>query len=101
VPDAGSEFSGLCLSGVALSATNTMLTTSAAAAMYMFNVSPGSGATRTGREVRCCFNSRKACSASSVQAKGLDFRRSLKKGRVLSANLEIKQLRAAKDPVSF
>jgi hypothetical protein len=81
--------------------TNTMLTASAAAAMYRYSVSPVSGVTRTSREVRCCFNSRKACSASSVQAKGPDFRRSLKKGRALSANLEIKRLRAAKDPVSF
>jgi hypothetical protein len=99
--DAGSEFSGLCPSGVALSTTNTMLTASVAAAMYKYNVSPGSGATRIDREVMCCFNSWKACSASLVQAKGPDFRRSLKKGRALSASLEMKRLRAAKDPISF
>jgi hypothetical protein len=42
-----------------------------------------------------------ACSASSVQVNGLDFRNSLKKGSALSASLEMKRLRAANDPVSF
>jgi hypothetical protein len=78
-----------------------MLIASAAAAMYKYNGSPGSGATRIDREARCCFNSWKACSTSSVQANGPDFRRSLKKGSALSANLEMKRLRAAIDPVSF
>jgi hypothetical protein len=35
------------------------------------------------------------------QANGSDFRRSLKNGSALSANLEMKRLRAASDPVSF
>jgi hypothetical protein len=69
--------------------------------MYKYSGSPGSGATRIGREARCCFNSWKACSTSSVQANGPDFCRSLKKGSALSANLEMKRLRAASDPVSF
>jgi hypothetical protein len=86
---------------VALSMTNTMLTASAAAAMYRHCGSPGFGATRIGREVRCCFNSQKARSASSVQVKGPDFHRSLKKGSALSTNLEMKRLRAARDPTSF
>jgi hypothetical protein len=34
-----------------------MLTASAAAAMYKYNGSPGSGATSIGRDTRCCFNS--------------------------------------------
>jgi hypothetical protein len=33
-----------------------MLTASVAAAMYKYNVSPGSGATSIGRDTRCCFN---------------------------------------------
>ena len=40
-----------------LSATSTMLTASADAARYRNNISPGSGATNTGSEVRCCFSS--------------------------------------------
>src|SRR6185503_961545 len=68
-----------------LSATSTMLTASAEAARYRNNVSPGSGATNTGSEVRCCFSSWKACSASSVQENGPDLLNSLKKGRALSA----------------
>jgi hypothetical protein len=81
--------------------TRTMLTASVAAAMYRYNGSPGSGATSIGRDTRCCFNSWKACSASSVQENGPDFRNSLKKGSALSASLEMKRLRAANDPVSF
>ena len=84
-----------------LSATSTMLTASADAARYRNNVSPGSGATNTGSEVRCCFSSWKAYSASSVKENGPDLLNSLKKGRALSARLEIKRLRAARDPVSF
>src|SRR6185369_6300847 len=53
-----------------LSATSTMLTASADAARYRNNVSPGSGATNTSSELRCYFNSCKACSASSVQENG-------------------------------
>jgi hypothetical protein len=68
-----------------------MLTASAAAAMYRYSGSPGSRATRIGREAKCCFSSLKACSTSSDQANGPDFRRSLKKGSALSANLEMKQ----------
>jgi hypothetical protein len=41
------------------------------------------------------------CSTSLVQEKGPAFRSSLKKGSALSANLEMKRLRAASDPVSF
>jgi hypothetical protein len=78
-----------------------MLTASAAAAMYKYNDSSGSGATNIGRVTRCCFNSWKACSASSVQEKGPDFRSSLKKGSALSASHEMKRLRAANDLVSF
>jgi hypothetical protein len=78
-----------------------MLTASAAAAMYKYNGSSGSGATNIGRDTRCCFNSWKACSASLVQEKGPAFHSSLKKGSALSANLEMKWLRAASDPVSF
>jgi len=61
-----------------------MLTASADAARYKNNVSPGSGATNTGSEVRCCFSSWKACSASSVQENGPDLLNSLKRGRALS-----------------
>ena len=78
-----------------------MLTASAAAAMYKYSGSSGSGATNIGRDIRCCFNSWKACSTSSVQEKGPDFRSSLKKGSALSANFEMKRLRVANDPVSF
>src|SRR6185437_12835143 len=84
-----------------LLATSTMLTASADAARYRNNVSPGSGATNTGSEVRCRFSSWKACSASSVQENGPDLLNSLKNGRALSANLDMKRLRAARDPVSF
>jgi hypothetical protein len=49
----------------------------------------------------CCFNSWKACFASSVQENGSDFRNSLKKGSALSTSLEMKRSRAANDPVSF
>src|SRR6185312_15461987 len=84
-----------------LSATSTMLTASADAVRYRNNGSPGSGATNTGSEVRCCFSSWKACSASSVQENGPDLLNSLKKGRALSASLDMKRLRAARDPVSF
>jgi hypothetical protein len=66
---------------------------------------PGSkrrhGATNIGMDTRCCFNSWKACSASLVQEKGTTFCSSLKKGSALSANLEMKRLRAASDPMSF
>ena len=78
-----------------------MLTASADAARYKNNISPGSGATNTGSEVRCCFSSWKACSASSVQENGPDLLNSLKKGRALSASLDMKRLRAARDQVSF
>src|SRR6185437_1572482 len=84
-----------------LSATSTMLTASADAVRYRNNGSPGSGATNTGSEVRCCFSSWKACSTYSVQENGPDLLNSLKKGRALSASLDMKQLRAARDPVSF
>jgi hypothetical protein len=78
-----------------------MLTASAAAAMYKYNDSLGSGATSIDRDTRCCFNSQKACSTSSVQENGPDFRNNLKKGSTLSASLKIKRLRADNDPVSF
>jgi hypothetical protein len=78
-----------------------MLTASATAAMYKYSGSSGFGATNIGKDTKCCFSSWKACSASSVQEKDPDFRSSLKKGSALSANLEMKQLRAASDPVSF
>jgi hypothetical protein len=78
-----------------------MLTASAAAVMYKYNGSPGSGATSIGRDTRCCFNSSKACSSSSVQENGPDFRNSLKKGSALSVSLKMKRLRAANDSVSF
>src|SRR6185437_9147178 len=77
-----------------LSATSTMLTASADAARYRNNVSPSSGATNTGSEVRCCFSSWKACSASSVQENGPDLLNSLKKGRALSAILEMKRAKS-------
>jgi hypothetical protein len=77
-----------------------MLMTSVIAARYRNSVSPGSRATRTGREVRYCFISWKACSASSVHVNGPDPLISLKKGRALSASLEMKRLRAARDPVN-
>ena len=72
-----------------LSATSTMLTASADAARYKNKVSPGSGATNTGSEVRCCFSSWKACSASSVQENGPDLLKSLKKVRALSARVVV------------
>jgi hypothetical protein len=78
-----------------------MLTASAAAVMYKYNGSTGSGATIIGKDTRCCFNSWKACSASSVQENGPDFHNSLKKGSALSASLEMKWLRAANDLASF
>jgi hypothetical protein len=46
--------------------STSMLITSVIAARYRNSISPGSGATRTGREVRYCFISWKSCSASSV-----------------------------------
>jgi hypothetical protein len=67
-----------------------MLITSVVAARYKNSVSPGSGATRTSREVRYCFISWKACSASSVHVNRPDPLVSLKKGRALSASLEMK-----------
>jgi hypothetical protein len=51
--------------------------------------------------VRYCFISWKAHSASSVHANGPDPLISLKKGSALSANLEMKRLRAARDPVNL
>jgi hypothetical protein len=89
---------GPCRSCTDLSATSTMLITSVVTARYRNSVSPGSGATRTGREVRYCFISRKACSASSVHVNRLDPLINLKKGRALSTSLEMKPLRAARDP---
>jgi len=77
-----------------------MLTTSVDAARYRNKVSPGSGATSTDRKVRCFFSSWKAYSAYSVQVNEPDLLSSLKKGSALSASLEMKQLRAAKDPMS-
>jgi hypothetical protein len=65
-PAAGPESSGSRPSCAVLFTTSTMLTASAAAAMYKYNGSPGSGATSIRRDTRCCFNSWKACSASSV-----------------------------------
>jgi hypothetical protein len=100
-PVAGPEPSGSWSSCAVLSTTSTMLIASAAAAMYKYNGSPGSGATSIGRDTRCCFNSWKACSASSVQENGPDFRNSLKKGSALSASLKMKWLRVANDPASF
>jgi hypothetical protein len=78
-----------------------MLITSVVAARYRNSVSPGSGATSTGREVRYCLISWKACSASSVHVNGPDPLINLKKGRALSASLEMKWLRAASDPVNL
>jgi hypothetical protein len=78
-----------------------MLITSVVAARYRNSISPSSGATSTGREVRCRFISWKACSASSVHMNGPDPLINLKKGRALSASLEMKRLRAASDPVNF
>jgi hypothetical protein len=57
-----------------------------------------SGATRTGKEVRYCLISWRARSASSAHVNGPDLLISLKKGRALSASLEMKRLRAAKTP---
>jgi hypothetical protein len=45
--------------------------------------------------------SSKNASYSSVQTKGLDFRRSLKNGRTHSASLEMNRLSAAKHSVRF
>jgi hypothetical protein len=78
-----------------------MLITSVVTARYRNSVSPGSGATRTGREVRYYFISWKACSASSVHVNGPEPLINLKKGRALSATLEIKWLRAVRDPVNL
>ena len=78
-----------------------MLTTSVDAARYRNKVSPGSGATSTDRKVRCFFSSWKAYSAYSVQVNEPDLLSSLNKGSALSASLEMKQLREAKDPMSF
>jgi hypothetical protein len=75
---AGPESLGSWLSGAGLSTTSTMLTASVAAVMYKYSGSFGSGATNIGRDTKCCFNSWKTCSASSVQEKGLDFHSSLK-----------------------
>jgi hypothetical protein len=75
-----------------------MLTASKAAAMYRYNSSLGSGATSIGRDTRCCFNSWKACSASSVKENGPDFHNSLKKDSALSASLEMKRLRRLTTP---
>jgi hypothetical protein len=78
-----------------------MLITSVVAARYRNSVSPGSEATRTGKEVRYRFISWKACSSSSVHVNGPDPLINLKKGRALSSSLEMKRLRAASDPVNF
>jgi hypothetical protein len=78
-----------------------MLTASVVAAMYNRRGSPGSGATITGDDVRYRLSSWNASSAPSVQTKGPDLRKSLKNGRARSASLEINQLSAAKQPVSF
>jgi hypothetical protein len=100
-PVAGPEPSGSWSSCAVLLTTSTMLTASTATTMYKYNGSLGSGATSIGRDTRCCFNSWKACSASSVQENRPDFCNSLKKGSALSASLEMKRLRAANDPVSL
>jgi hypothetical protein len=52
-------------------------------------------------DVRYHLSSWNASSASSVQTKVLNFRRSLKNRRAHSANLEINYLSAAKHPMSF
>jgi hypothetical protein len=84
-----------------LSVTSTMLITSIVAARYRNSVSPGSGATSTGREARYCFISWKAYFACSVHVNGPDLLINLKKERALSASLEMKRLRAASDPVNL
>jgi hypothetical protein len=100
-PPPGGTIGAPCRSCLDLSTTSTMVITSVVIARYRNNVLPGSGATRTGKELRYCFISWKACSASSVHVNGLDPLISLKKGRALSASLEMKWLRAARDPVNL
>jgi hypothetical protein len=81
-----------------------MLITSVVTARYRNSISPGSRATSTGRKVRYRFISWKACSASSVHVNRPDPLINLKRGRALSASLEIlemKRLRAASDPINF
>jgi hypothetical protein len=55
----------------------------------------------TDSDVRYCYSSWNASSASWVQTKSLDFRRSLKNRRACFASLEINRLSAARHPVSF
>jgi hypothetical protein len=65
------------------------------------NYSCGKWVLQIGNDMRYCFTSWNASSASLVQTKGLDFRSSLKNGRAHTANLEINRLSAAKHLVSF
>jgi hypothetical protein len=78
-----------------------MLTASTIAAMYNRRASPGSEATITGSDMRYRLSSWNASSTSFVQMKGPDLRKSLKNERARSASLEINQLSATKQPVSF
>jgi hypothetical protein len=78
-----------------------MLTASAVAATYNGRGSLGFRATIIYGDVRYRLSSWNASSASSVQTKGSDLRKSLRNGRAHSTSLEINRLSVAKQPVSF
>jgi hypothetical protein len=69
--------------------------------MYNIIASCFFGGVRTGEEVRYALSFSKASLASSVHSNFPVFFSNLKKGRPFLPSHEIKQLRAAMQPVSF
>ena len=84
-----------------LFSTSTTLIVVGNAARYNINVADGDGLDNVVSLVKYCLSSSKACCCSCPHSKRSKLRSILKKGRPLSADLEMNLFNAASLPINF